>query len=85
MEEKLNQFFEQSALAQKIKLQPRIILHRSTMLPAGIANLTETGKYNPIKKSDLTCELEIGGKVIAQGKIIKKWGKSYFKIKQMTK
>ena len=85
MEEKLNRFFEYSPLAQKIKLQPRIILHRSTLLPAGIASLSETGKFGPLKKSDCIYELEIGGQVIARGIIIKKKGKSFFKIKQMIK
>ena len=81
----LNDFLTNSPVAKKVKLAGKIVVHRAAYSPAEIAVMKNSGDYDPIPREETVCELEINGKVIARGKIVKKAGNFYFKVKELNK
>ena len=80
MEKSTEDFINTSPLAKRVKLKGRVILERMMMSPADIAEIRAQKRY-VIPKKKAVCELEVGGQVIATGKIVKKHGEYYFKVK----
>lgn len=81
----LTDFFTHSLIAKKVKLPGKIVIHRTSYNPAEIAVMNKTARYGPISPEEEVCELEVNGEVIATGKIIKKAGEFYFKVKELNK
>lgn len=80
MEEKLQAYLENSPNSEKVKLSGKVILQRTQLTPMDIYNIKKAKQYGPIPKREQICELEIGGQILAKGKIIKKGGLCYFKV-----
>ncbi len=80
MAEPLKLFCDNSPIAEKVKLKSRIIIQRTSLTPQEVLTIRENQKYGPIPKQEKFCELEVGGQVLASGKIIKKKGEYYFKV-----
>ena len=80
MGEPLKSFFENSAIAKKIKLKSRIIIQRTSLSPREVLAIREKQKYGPIPKQEKLCELEVGSQILARGKIVRKKGEYYFKV-----
>jgi len=80
MEEKLKSFLQSSPIAEKVKLDGKVILQRTKLSPLDIYNIQQKKQYGPIPKKEQICELEIGGQILASGKIVKKKGEYYFKV-----
>jgi hypothetical protein len=74
-------FLEESPIAAELRLPTRLILHRASMGPGAIGDMAESGTYVPLGGE--ICELEVGEQCIARGRIVKRMGKSYFKIVEM--
>ena len=72
-------FLQDSPLARRIKLPARIIVQRTSLSPGELMQIKEQGDYGPVPGEEEICELEVGGEVIARGKIVKKRGEYYFK------
>ena len=80
MEEKLNAFLESSPNSEKVKLNGKVVIQRTQLTPLDIYNIKKAKQYGAIPKQEQICELEIGGQVLAKGKIIKKGDLCYFKV-----
>ncbi len=80
MDEDLRLFFQHSPIAEKVRLKGRIVVQRTSLTPGEVQALRERGAYGPIPKPDQVCELEVGGKTIARGKIVRRRGEYYFKV-----
>lgn len=76
----LEQFLENSALARKIRLDSRVVIHRCRLSHENLTSLTQQGHFTPAAGSKNICELEVAGKVLAYGKIVKRDGEYYFKV-----
>ncbi len=80
MDEPLKSFFENSSIAEKVKLRSRIIIQRTSLTPREVLAIREKQKYGPIPKQEELCELEVGGQILARGKIIRRKGEYNFKV-----
>lgn len=83
MNEKLDAFIKQSPIAKRIRVEPKIVIRRTSLSPNDLAGIKREKTYGPIPGQELLCELEIDDKVFAVGKIIKKTDGYYFKVKQL--
>ena len=73
---------EQAVPVEKVKLDTRIVLHRTGLSPEDMAVIRQSKEYGPIPREQEVCELEVGGQVIARGRIIRKKGAWYFKVRE---
>jgi hypothetical protein len=74
-------FLEESPIAAELRLSTRLILRRSSIGSGAIGDMAESGSYFPM--GGAVCELEVGNLCIARGRIVRRMGKSYFKITEM--
>ncbi len=72
--EKLEQFLEESPIAIRVTLPTKIIVHELKLSYAAFA--PSNGKV---------CELEVGGRRIARGRIVRRRGEYFFKVGEMAK
>jgi len=84
MADNVKQFLAASPMAKKIKLPVRAIVHRTRLRPKDIIRIKNNGHYGPVPKDEEVCELEIGGQVIAFGKIVKKGNNYFFKVTNLA-
>ena len=84
MKENLKSFLENSPISENIKLDSRIIINRTNLTPLDIFNIKQEKEFLTIRKDSEICELEVGGQVLATGKIISKKGKYFFKVKKVS-
>ncbi|MBA7682456.1 hypothetical protein ES703_90806 [subsurface metagenome] len=82
MSESMFESFSNSPVAEKVKLDTRIVLHRTRLSPEDMAVIRQSKEYGPIPREQEVCELEVGGQVIARGRIIRKKGAWYFKVRE---
>jgi len=75
----LKQFLDDSPLAEKIKLESRVVIHRCQLSQDDLQTLPEG--LGVLKES--LCELEIAGQVMARGRIIKRGDAYFFKVTKM--
>jgi hypothetical protein len=78
----LKKFLEESPMASRVTLPTRIILRRFDLGPEEVGSIVESGR---LKSGDAgrTCELEIGGQRVAGGRIVKRRGEFFFKVREM--
>jgi hypothetical protein len=79
----LKKFLEESPMASAVTLPATVIVHRQKLSPASVGRIMEQGSFAPAGEE--VCELEVGGKLIARGKIIRRGGASWFKVTEMAK
>jgi hypothetical protein len=80
MEDMVHRFLSESPLAEKIKLPARVVITRLELSPHDVNGIRAAGAYGPVPANGEICELEIGGRRIAQGKLIRKRGGTFFKV-----
>ena len=80
MNKALKQFLDSSAIAAKVKLSPEVVVQRLLLTPGEILEIRRAGRYGPVPEKERICELEVGGQVLARGKIVRRRGEYYFKI-----
>ena len=73
-------FLVESKMAEKIKLDTKVVIQRTTLSPQDLIRIQKAGEYGPVPFKEQICELEAGGQVLAKGKIVKKRGEYYFKV-----
>jgi len=83
MNKSLDRFFSESAIAEKIRLESRIVLQRTKLSPGDLVEISKKKEYGPVPQDERLCELEVGGLVLAKGRIVKKRGEYYFKVTEM--
>jgi hypothetical protein len=67
-------------ILERIRIPTRIIVHRLALTPGTLADIVRTGTFTPTDGA--VCELEAGGKTIARGKIVRKRGGFFFKVRE---
>ena len=80
----LDAFLKQSSAAKRVKVRPKIVIHRNQLSPDDLVSIKKTQTYPEIPKKEEVCELEIDGKVLGRGRIIKKGGEYYFKLIELV-
>ena len=71
---------KQESILERVVLPTRIIVARTTLSTAALSAIIQKGELAPA--SGETCELEAGGQVLARGKIVKRRGEYYFKVRE---
>jgi hypothetical protein len=77
MQGKTNKLFD------RLRLPTRIIVNRSALTAAGLAEAIQKGEYAP--DGGETCELAAGGQVLARGRIVRRRGRYFFKVLETAK
>lgn len=79
--ESLERFLEESPIAERVALPTSIVVRRLSLSPETVDGIVESGTFSPTGGE--SCELEVGGQSIARGKIVRRGGKSYFKVLEL--
>ena len=74
-------FLAESPIAKQTRLPATVILNREQTSSAALFAAKERGVFGPLEIDIKECALEIGGEVIAKGKIVRRRGKTYLKLK----
>jgi hypothetical protein len=80
MNRSLQDFLDSSVVAVTVKLAPRIVVQRTELTPQDLVEIRGAGKYGPLAQKDRICELEVGGQLLARGKIVRRRGELCFKV-----
>ena len=70
-------------IAKRVKLPGRVIIQRTRLSPRELAVLRDRNSYGPITKREEICELEVGDQLLARGKIVRRHGEYYFKVREV--
>lgn len=84
MSDALQEFITGSPLAKQITIQPRIVVHRSRITPREAADLKDNVDKIEIPVHETVCDLVVNNEILAVGKIIKKRGEYFFKLKKLV-
>jgi hypothetical protein len=82
MSDSVRDFLSKSPLAHRIKLPTRIMVQRTQVSSGRLVQIKKDGSYGPVPKEEEICELEVGGQVIARGKIVRRKGEFFFKVRE---
>jgi flagellar motor switch/type III secretory pathway protein FliN len=77
-------FIDSSSIAEIVKLSPRIICSRSKMGLLELSSLAEGGSVEIIPLEDRELDLEVGGRIIARGRLMKEKGTEFFQITELV-
>jgi flagellar motor switch/type III secretory pathway protein FliN len=84
MSEQLERFFRESDVPGRIRLPAEVVVHRTTLSPADLVETRKNGRFVASDREGDTCELEVGGQVVAIGKIVKKGKNWYFRVQKTS-
>jgi hypothetical protein len=76
----IKDFFKNSALAEMITLKTELVFGRKTMNPRNLDKSLASGEVRFSPDDTGLIELEVNGLSVARGKIVRKWGRDYFKV-----
>jgi hypothetical protein len=62
----------------RLSLPSRVVVHRCTLDAGALADLAARGEFVPGGAG--TCELEVGGQVVARGRMVRKGGRHFFRV-----
>ena len=62
----------------RLALSSRVVIHRCTLDAGALAAVAARGEF--VQGPGETCELEVGGQVVARGRIVRKGGRHFFKV-----
>ena len=83
MQSTLGSFLKGSPIAERVRPEARLVLQRTRLSLVELAAVRQAGKYGPIPDRHSVCELEVGGQVLARGKIVRKRGAYYLRITEV--
>jgi hypothetical protein len=69
---------KQETIMDRVKLPTRVIVQRFPITPAALSAATQKGEL--AVEGGVTCELEVGGQVLARGRIVQRRGSFFFKV-----
>jgi hypothetical protein len=78
----LKSFLEVSPIASRVRLPAAVVVRRLDLSPAEVEGIVDGGVFSP--SGGETCELEVGGLCVARGRILRRGGKSYFKLTELA-
>lgn len=67
----------------RIRIPTRVVVHRATLSTSALTQIIAKGEITP--QAGEVCELEVGGQVIARGRIVRRWGSYVFKVVETGK
>jgi hypothetical protein len=79
----LKQFLEESPIAARVLLPTHIIVRQQTLSYMAAKGIMESAAFAP--SDGRVCELEVGGRRIARGRIVWRPGGFFFKVEEMEK
>ena len=79
----LKRFLDESPVAVRVSLPTKIITHELKLSYVAVKGIMDAASFTP--SNGKVCELEVGGKRIARGKIVKRRGEFFFKVGEMEK
>ncbi len=82
MDEKTRAFLAGSPLARSLRLPARIVLQRTKLTAQELAAIPRAESYGPVPEAERACELEVGGQVLARGRIVKRRGAYWFRVRE---
>lgn len=77
------QSFLKSNMAKKVQLDSAVVLQRTRLSPLDVKTIMRDKGYH-ISSLDRLCELEIDGRTIARGKIVRKPKGYFFKVLELV-
>jgi hypothetical protein len=80
MDEEFVKFINDSYIGKTVELPVNIIIHRNDLSPDDLAFIRENGVYECPYDKDPLYEMEAGGEIFANGKIVRKNGEYFFKV-----
>ena len=83
MDAKTEEFLTASPIAAKVKLPARVILRRLTLTPRDIAAIKSGDLAVSPPNGETVCDLEVGGRIVARGKVVKKRGGFRFRVREV--
>jgi hypothetical protein len=81
--DELRRFLEESPIAARVALPASVVLRRLSISPEEAASAAESGNFSP-SGGEGVCELEVGGQCVARGRIVRRRGKSFFKVVEIN-
>jgi hypothetical protein len=81
--DKLKRFLEESPIAAKVSLPTKIVVHELKLSYMAVKGIMESAAFTP--SDGKVCELEVGGRRIARGRIVRRRGEYFFKVGEMEK
>ncbi len=72
---------KQASNLEGIPLPTRIVVSRMNLAAEDLARLLREGEV--AADGDSTCELEVGGQIVARGRMVRRRGGWYFKVLRM--
>ena len=66
----------------RLALPSRVVVHRFPRDPGKLAAMAAKGEFAPGEGD--TCELEVGGQVVARGRIVRRGGRHFFKVMETS-
>ena len=78
MDRALQVFLESSPIAERVHVTPRVILRRTEKKVADLQAQLEGGTVRLEDLGGEVCELEVGGQVLAKGRLVRRKGKCWF-------
>jgi hypothetical protein len=80
---KLKQFLQESPIAARVLLPTHVIVRQQKLSYMAVKGIMESAAFAP--SGGKVCELEIGGRRIARGRIVRRPGGFFFKVEEMEK
>jgi hypothetical protein len=74
----LIEFLKSSPIAASVSLATKVVVRRLCLAPGAVEEIVDNRSFAP--EGGEVCELEVGGQCVARGKILRRKGKSYFKV-----
>jgi hypothetical protein len=73
----LNGFFEESPISERVSLPAHIVVRELTLSSSAVKRMMESGSFTPL--GGHVCDLELGGRCVASGRIVRRRGNYFFK------
>ena len=75
------QFLKQSPMAARVVLPTLVVVGRDKLSSEALATLRTRGTY---AGGDAACDLEVGGQVVARGRVVTRRGLHYFQVREIA-
>jgi hypothetical protein len=66
----------------RLSLPSRVVVRRCTLDQGQLAAMAARGEF--VSGEGETCELEVGGQVVARGRMVRKGGRHFFKVTETS-
>ena len=73
----LNRFLEESLISERVRIPAHIVVRELTLSSSAVTRMMESGSFTPL--GGHVCDLEVGGRHVASGRIVRKRGGFFFK------